>query len=83
MSRDRAHSELALYQPQALGAWSMEPTGAEPVDQQQSLWRLVDDRLRGRWIWMILVGVLLWMSITGFKHFARFRGVTLGAVRAH
>lgn len=30
-----------------------------PETQQKSLWAIVDDRLRGRWLWMILVGALL------------------------
>jgi hypothetical protein len=28
-------------------------------------------------LWMILVGLLLWMVITGFKHFTRFKGTVM------
>jgi len=32
-------------------------------------------------LWMILVGLLLWMVITGFKHFTRFKGTVLSQHR--
>ncbi len=31
-------------------------------------------------LWMLLVGLLLWMVLTGFKHYARFRGVRLSRI---
>ena len=39
---------------------------------------LIHDVWNGRSrLWMILVGLLLWMAITGFRHFARFKGTRL------
>ena len=56
MSGKVSPGEIELYKAQAMGGWS---GAASAPASQQSLWALIDDRLRGRWKWMLLVGAVL------------------------
>ncbi len=51
------------------------------VDSIWFLWLagyLIYDVVNGRSkLWLLLIAFLLWMVVTGFKHFARFRGTRL------
>jgi Mrp family chromosome partitioning ATPase/Skp family chaperone for outer membrane proteins len=60
-------TDMALYEP--VPTYVDEPWGQSQAPTGQSLWRLVDDRLRGRWRHMFLVGLLLsvGLGIAGFK----------------
>ncbi|MDY7109364.1 MAG: AAA family ATPase [Planctomycetota bacterium] len=58
MRRDDGRSDLELYQPQFMDGWTME-AAAPDGEAQQSLWSLIDDRLRGRWLWVSSVGIAL------------------------
>jgi len=40
-------------------------------------WDVVQGRSKG---WLVLVALLVWMAVIGFKHFIRFRGTRLGGV---
>jgi Mrp family chromosome partitioning ATPase/uncharacterized protein involved in exopolysaccharide biosynthesis len=41
------------------GAWPVLEAAAAPSETRQSLWATIDDRLRGRWRWVCLAGLLL------------------------
>jgi uncharacterized protein involved in exopolysaccharide biosynthesis len=58
MRRDDGRSDIELYQPQFREGWTLEAEMPE-VAAQQSIWSLIDDRLRGRWIWVCAVGAVL------------------------
>lgn len=65
MARERQPQDLTLYTqgyPYGPGAHGGDPFGS-PYGQQghknESLWKVIDDRLRGRWKWMIVCGLLL------------------------
>ncbi len=67
MNRSNGHSELDLYRSPDPGAWGMDDAPAEP-EAQQSLWNMVDGRLRGRWKWMVIAGVVLAVVFAGMGY---------------
>lgn len=58
MRHEDGRSDIELYQPQMIEGWTLESDAAEGASQQ-SMWALIDDRLRGRWIWVLSVGAAL------------------------
>lgn len=52
-----------MHDPYALSAGMGVPGapgyGPPPAEPRESLWVMIDDRMRGRWRWAILVGVIL------------------------
>ena len=75
---------VALVIAWAFAKWRPHPT----LFLVDSIWFLVMagqlglevSRGRGRG-WLIMVALLLWMAVTGFKHFVRFRGTQLTRVK--
>jgi hypothetical protein len=74
---------LTLVVSWAFAKWRPHPA-LFLVDSIWFLWLagyLAVEVLKGRsQVWLVLVALLLWMAVTGFKHFARFRGTRLTRV---
>ncbi|MEM7228440.1 MAG: AAA family ATPase [Planctomycetota bacterium] len=56
MTRKPSSQELALYQQQLLGALRLDEPEARQDPTGESLVSLIDDRLRGRWRYMFILG---------------------------
>jgi Mrp family chromosome partitioning ATPase/uncharacterized protein involved in exopolysaccharide biosynthesis len=67
VARDRDRHELMLRDP----SMALGPSGGFGGDSArgESLWSLIDDRLRGRWRWAVLLGVVLatLLGIAGYR----------------
>jgi Mrp family chromosome partitioning ATPase/uncharacterized protein involved in exopolysaccharide biosynthesis len=65
MTRDHYQNEISLYQPQAqpYGYQPGMPYGAPGMAMEpesgDSIFELINDRLSGRWLWMVLVAIVL------------------------
>jgi Mrp family chromosome partitioning ATPase/uncharacterized protein involved in exopolysaccharide biosynthesis len=64
MTRKPSSQELALYQQQLLGALKLEDPELRQDPSGDSLMALIDDRLRGRWKYMIILGAILAVAFT-------------------
>lgn len=60
------HSMHAAGDPMAMLAGAVSPG---PQQQSQSLWELLDDRLRGRWTYMLIIGTILAgiLGVVGYR----------------
>ncbi len=61
MKHNTKETEIALYDGQVATGYSPPVTGAP--EQSESLFQLVDDRLRGRWLWATILAVILGIGL--------------------
>ncbi len=90
MRRDRKQGQLGMTSPgpnyAAMGIAPHMPGGfglpTEGDVRGDSLWTVIDDRMRGRWHWAILLGILLsaTLGLLGFKS-AKPMYQSVGAIR--
>src|SRR5438477_8454147 len=59
---ENPNRDMDVYEPDVTAPWASEGSAAGATGHQ-SLWSIIDDRMRGRWKWAAMLGLVLAVTL--------------------